>query len=253
METSIKHYKVDKNSPLPMYFQIKQEIRKAIKQGIYKSGDQLPTELEYCKALDVSRPTIRQALQELINEGYITRHKGKGTFVAKPKMEGTFFKVIESFNDEIAHLGMDPSTNVLHQEVEVASEDVAKALQLQPNEKVFHIVRLRFVDKEPVVYSHTYVPYTISKKIETEDFSDNGVSLYHLLENKYGVKPKYVDRTIEAFNGNTDICTLLDIEEGQVVLHFTTIAYTKEDVPIEYTISKFRGDRCKFSVRLTPQ
>lgn len=254
MDNNIKqHFQLDKNSPVPMYYQIKQAIIKAIKNNVYSTGDQLPTELEFCKELDISRPTIRQAFQELINEGYITRQKAKGTFVSKPKVEGFFFKQLASFNEEMKQLGLSPSTNVLVSEVEYANEDVAKQLQLTTKDRVFHLVRQRFADEEPMVYVHTYVPYDKFKNIEEEDFSKLKTSLYDLMKNKYQMPIAYVDRSIEASIASSDLCPLLQIQEGQAVYTITTIAYNREDEPTEYSIAKYRGDRNKFSIRLVQQ
>lgn len=246
-------YQVDKSSPVPMYFQIKQEIIKLIKSNIYATGEQLPTEMEFCKALDISRPTIRQALQELINEGYIYRQKAKGTFVSKPKVEGFFFKQLASYNDEMHQLGLTPSTNVLLQEVEEANEEVVEALKLTENRKVLHLVRLRFADGEPMVHVHTYIPCSVFPKISEYDFSQQNMSLYDLMENEYQIPIAYVDRTIEASLATNDIATLLQIEEKQAIYTVTTISYNSDDIPTEYSIAKYRGDRNKFSIRLVKQ
>lgn len=254
MNNNIKAiFKVDKNSPVPMYFQIKQAILKAIKNNTYKTGDQLPTELEFCTSLDISRPTIRQAFQELINEGYITRQKAKGTFVSKPKVEGFFFKELTSYNDEMRQLGLTPNTTVLFNEIEAANEDVAKQLKIQINDPVFHLIRLRYADGEAMVYVHTYVPSNKFKKIEEEDFSKLDTSLYDLMKHKYHMPIAYVDRSIEANIATSDIAAKLQIQEGQAIYTITTIAYNENDEPTEYSIAKYRGDRNRFTIRLVQQ
>lgn len=254
MKKEIKEmYHIDKNSPVPMYFQIKQEIIKLIKSGVYKTDEKLPTEMEFCRALDISRPTIRQALQELINEGYITRQKAKGTFVSKPKVEGFFFKQLTSYNDEMQQLGLTPSTNVLVQEVIEANIEIAEALQLNENKKVLHLARLRYADQQPMVYVHTYIPCAVFPNINEYDFSNQTASLYELMKHNYKTPIAYVDRTIEASNATNDIASLLQIEEKQAIYTITTTAYNKADQPIEYSIAKYRGDRNKFSIRLVQQ
>ena len=124
-----KLYNLNKSSPVPMYFQIKQEIIKLINNKTYVTGDQLPTELEFCEALDISRPTIRQAFQELISEGYITRRKAKGTFVSKPKVDGFFFKSLQSYNEEMRSLGLTPSTKVINAKVEKVEPWFVKSIE----------------------------------------------------------------------------------------------------------------------------
>lgn len=245
--------KVDKNSPVPMYFQIRKEIIKAIKNGTYAVGDQLPTELEFCNEFNISRPTIRQAFQELINEGYITRKKAKGTFVCKPKVEGYFFKKLESYNDEMRALNLTPRTNVLHTEVMEADDDVKEKLHLKDSEKVFHLIRLRFADEEPMVYVHTYIPCGKFPNIEQENFNDEETSLYDLMKHQYQMPIAYVDRTMEASNATKELANMLDINEGQAIYTITTIAYNGNDEPTEYSIANYRGDRSKFSIRLVQQ
>lgn len=246
-----KLYNLDKSSPVPMYFQIKQEIIKLIKNKTYVTGDQLPTELEFCEALDISRPTIRQAFQELISEGYITRQKAKGTFVSKPKVDGFFFKSLQSYNEEMKALGLTPSTTVLNAEVETAKDHVAEILNTE--EEVFHLERLRFADKDPMVYVHTYIPMTWYKDINKHNFADDKTSLYDLMKNKYNHPIAYVDRSIEAKNASSEIASLLNIKKGNAIYTITTIAYDENDHPVEYSIAYYRGDRNKFSIRLVQQ
>lgn len=254
MANSIKkNFKVDKNSPVPMYFQIKQEIIKAIHAGIYAPEDQLPTELEFCTDLSISRPTIRQAFQELINEGYIIRLKAKGTFVSKPKVEGYFFKKLESYNDEMHSLGLTPNTKVLSSEVEIASKEVQQHLQLAEGAEVFHLIRLRYANEEPMVHVHTYVPYVAFHNIDQVDFSLLTSSLYDIMDVTYHRPISYVDRTIEASNAPSEFSSILQIPLAQAIYTITTIAYDHDDIPIEYSIARYRGDRNKFSIRLVQQ
>ena len=254
MHSEIKKLiKIDKASPVPMYYQIYKGIVKAIKDGVYAVDSQIPTEMELCDGLDVSRPTIRQALQELINEGYVVRKKAKGTFVCKPKVEGFFFKKLESYNDEMKALGMHPSTQVEVQEVLKAEDEVAYNLQLHEQEDVLHLLRLRYADQEAMVYVHTYVPIALFPSIETIDFHHEETSLYDIMEHRYDCAIAYVDRCVEAMNASRELAEKLDIMEAQAVYTVTTIAYNHDDKPIEYSIAYYRGDRNKFSIRLVHQ
>ena len=251
MDKTKESITIDKNSPVPIYFQIKQEIVTLIQNGTYQPGDRLPTEMELCKQLDISRPTVRQAFQELINEGYITRQKAKGTFVSKPKVEGYFFKHLLSYNDEMKALGLKPKTNVIVQEKSSANSEVVKQLKLDKNADVFHLTRLRYANDEVMVYVQTFVPYGMVEGIEKEDFVEG--SLYALMKEKYNVKIAYVDRTIEASNAPSDIAKLLDIHPHDAIYSITTIAYDAQNIPIEYSIARYRGDRNKFTIRLVQQ
>ena len=105
--------KMDRNIPVPLYYQLKQFMISQIEQNVLKEGDPVPSEEELCHILNVSRATIRQAFSELVAEGHLKRMKAKGTFIAKPKIEGEFFQTIESFNDEMRKKGLVPSTKVI--------------------------------------------------------------------------------------------------------------------------------------------
>lgn len=244
-------YSIDKSSPVPMYFQIKQEIIKLIKNKTYNTGDQLPTELEFCEALDISRPTIRQAFQELIAEGYITRQKAKGTFVSKPKVDGFFFKRLQNYNEEMKSLGLTPSTKVLKTEVLKATDCICE--NLKTNGDVFHLERLRFADNDPMVYVHTYIPMHLYADIHLHNFANDHTSLYDIMKNTYNHPIAYVDRTIEAKNATAEIASLLNIKKGSAIYTITTIAYDENDIPVEYSEAYYRGDRNKFSIRLVQQ
>lgn len=112
-EKVFNYRSLDKLLPIPMYYQIKQMILEAIKNGTLTVGDMIPAEMEFCEFCSVSRPTVRQALSELVSEGYLTRLKGKGTYVSRPKIQAMFFNRLLSFNEEMKERGLTPSTRVL--------------------------------------------------------------------------------------------------------------------------------------------
>ena len=105
--------RIDKSIPIPLYFQLKKLILSEIKEGNYRSGELIPTEKEISDAFQISRTTVRQAITELVQEGWLYRVKSKGTFVAQPKISQDYIRKIESFNNQIFRLGMTPSTEVL--------------------------------------------------------------------------------------------------------------------------------------------
>lgn len=243
-----KLFQVNKDIPVPMYYQIKKSVLEAINDGYLKGGDMIPTELEFCEACDVSRPTVRQALGELVSEGYLYRCKGKGTFVSQPKIDAHFLNVLQSFNQEMQEKGMIPSTRVLKFEVVQANESINKKLGINDTAKLIYLERLRFANEEPIVYLETFLPYDKFSKLIDEDFSQN--SLYEILEKHYQQRVVRVAREIEAINANTAIAEKLDISKGSAVCLVKTIGYTEEKLPVEYSIARYRGDRNKFSIEL---
>lgn len=242
---------VDKSIPVPLYYQLKQEIAQLIADGRLAVGDMLPTETELCDRLGISRPTVRQAFGELVSEGYLHRRKGKGTFVASPKIEARFFSKLESFNDEMRQKGLTPSTKVLGLEVTKPEPDINRRLSLPPEEKLIRLERLRFADEEPVVHVRTWLPLSLADGLQHEDFQSS--SLYTLLEEKCGIWVSRVARRIEAVNATPQEAALLQTEAGAALCLVRTTAYTADDIPVEYSIARYRGDRNRFSIDLFRQ
>ena len=236
---------IDKKSPVPLYFQLKKQLLEQIESGKYQPGDKLPTEVELCEQLDISRPTVRQAFSELINEGYITRQKAKGTFVSKPKVEGNFFMRLSSYNEEMQSLGHIPSTKVLYKE---KVETPAKCQTLWNSAESLHLKRLRYADDLEMVVVNTYCPIDVFENLDAFDFENT--SLYEVMKKEYGIYIDYVDRVVEAKIADKEIAKLLKLEKPEIVLYVETKAYTKDDVCVEYSRAYYRADRNKFKMRL---
>ncbi len=248
MDLRSGHYKLDKNIPVPLYYQLKKLLIDEITNNRLKLGDSIPTEAEFSEYLGISRPTIRQALSELVSEGYLQRLKGKGTFVSKPKIDERFFQHLQSFNNEMQQKGLNPSTQVLDLKVIKGIAGICEKLNIDVEDELVYLRRVRYADEEPVVYLETYLPYKYCKGIVEEDFVHN--SLYSLMEEKYNIKIFKVVRKIEAVNADEQVAKLLHIKKNQALCLVKTTAYTEENIPSEYSIARYRGDRNQFSVEL---
>lgn len=249
MNMQLQHQlQIDKKSPIPLYYQLKSQLLELFANGYYKAGDKLPTEIELCELLDISRPTVRQAFSELIVEGYITRLKAKGTFVAQPKVEGFFFQKLNSFDEEMKSLGFVPSTKVLAQEIIPTPKEITSIFNC---EKVLHLKRLRYADKKEMVVVDTYVPYALFEGIEHVNFTKE--SLYHVFEEKYQCSIAYVDRIVEIQKASQAVIEALHLQMDSSILYVSSTAYTVEDVPIEYSHASYHGDRNQFKMRLLKQ
>ena len=131
---------------------------------------------------NISRTTVRQAITELVQEGWLYRVKSKGTLVRAPKIAQSFIQALGSFNDQIRALGMNPSTEVLDFKVMNVPEPVAEQLKLQQEDKVIYIHRRRFADNEPIVMVKTYLPYEKCSFVLDHDLVKG--SLYPVLGTK---------------------------------------------------------------------
>jgi GntR family transcriptional regulator len=240
--------KLNKEIPVPLYYQLKGILLSYIRKNQLNAGDPIPTELELCQIFNISRPTVRQAVNELVKEGYLKKIKGKGTFITEPKINQEYTHRIVSFNDEMKQKGLIPKTKVLKKRYMAADENVAQKLNLTVGEEVFHLKRLRFANDEPIVFLDSFIPLKLCPGIIEVDFVNN--SLYSTFEQKYGIVVKRVVRAIEVDLAGEYEAKLLNIKEGAPIHYFETVAYNQDNIAVEYTISRYRGDKSKFIVEL---
>ncbi|WP_342513563.1 GntR family transcriptional regulator [Sporosarcina sp. FSL K6-1522] len=238
--------KLDKSVPIPLYFQLKELVLKQIKEGIYRVGDSIPTEKELSEMYDISRTTVRQAITELVQEGWLYRVKSKGTFVRTPKISQSFIQALGSFNDQIRALGMNPTTEVMDFEVIEAPEEVAEHLKLEPKEKVIYIHRRRFADNEPIVMVKTYLPFEKCEFVLKHDLVKE--SLYPVLGMKKETQINKIRRFIEAVEAEEYDMEHLQLERGRAIQQFISIGFNMQDEPIEYSLARYRGDKNRFEI-----
>lgn len=241
-----KQYVVDKTTPIPLYFQFKNILLNMMKNGELQPGDMIPTEFELCDIYSISRTTIRQALTELVNENKFHRVKGRGTFVAQNKINQDFIRKIESYNAEMIRKGYTPGSKVLDLKVIPANTEVAAALKISANTDVISLRRLRFADGQPIVITSTFLPYSFCKHILDYDMGQE--SLYKILAQNVNTKIFRVVRKIEAVVPTKEDCELLDITKTTAIQLFHYTGYNKFDTPVEYTISRYRGDKNVFTI-----
>lgn len=240
------HDRIDRSSYIPYYAQLKDVIREAIEHGIWKPGSQIPGEPELCRVFDVSRTVVRQALTELEYEGVLTRVKGKGTFVAEPKLIGTYVQNLAGTYRDLVSTGHTPETQVLRQEVRPAVTKVAKYLEIEPSVSVIEIERIRSIKGTPILYGTTYLPYDLCPGIAKTDLTKE--SLYAELNRQYGYTIARGRRYIEAVLATKLEAELLGIEKGSPLILIDSISYLEDGTPIEYFHIVHRGDRERFVI-----
>lgn len=241
----ISDHTLDKAVPIPLYYQLKTIIEAEISNGNYAPDDAIPTEEELINLFQISRTTVRQAISELVRDGRLYRIKSKGTFVAHNKINQDFIVRLEPFNDQIIKQNKVPKTELLNLQTVAPPPQVADALKLAPGEAVILLHRKRFADNNPIVVVQTYVPYNKCSFILSHNFSSE--SLYKILE-QYNPQYKihYVNRVIEAIKASSQNARYLEIKPGDPVLFFTSVGYTKDNIPLEYSLAYYRGDCNKF-------
>lgn len=251
MQNSVKlnnRFTIDKDSRLPYYFQLKQYIIEEIKTGRWKPGQQIMPEIKICDIYKISRTVIRQTYQELVNEGYLIKRKAKGTFVAEPKINENLVQSLIGFFEDMTARGYKVKNDVLWQKKEQATQKIATNLNLELNEDVITIGRVRKINDEPLVLVRTYIPYKLCPKLLNEDLTSK--SLYSYLEEKYNLKIGKGIRFIEAIVAKEEEAKLLNIKKGAPLLFIESISYLKNDKPLEYYVALHRADKFRLVTEL---
>ncbi len=240
---------IDRRSPVPFYLQLKVALQRGIRQGEWGPGDMLPSESELTRRYGVSRTVVRQALKDMSYEGQVVRQKGKGTFVTQPKISSrSLVQSLEGFYQDMADRGVPVLTRVLEQELEPAEGEVATNLELEPLTPVTKLVRLRFVEDEPIVLVASYLPYELCRELIHADLERG--SLYAFLEDECGLRIGRGSRRIEAVGASEAEAQTLKVETGTPLIRLKSVSYTPEGTPLEYFDAVFRGDRARFEVEI---
>lgn len=233
--------------PSPKYLEIQNLLLQRIKNGDYQEGQLIPKEVDLAKQLNVSRPTVRHAIRNLVQAGYLERRKKRGTIVTQTKIKQQFTHVIESYNTEIQNNGLVAKTQVLNFSTEKANDEVAEALTIKPNTEVYKLVRLRSADNKPVVFVITYLPIAQLPDLQKIDFTHH--SLYSELA-KAGLEITHVSRKIEVHPATEEEAQLLETDIKAPIFYFHTIGFTKDHRALEYSIASYRGDLNYFMVEI---
>ncbi|MDT8067823.1 MAG: GntR family transcriptional regulator [Terriglobia bacterium] len=241
---------LDRQSVVPLYYQIRQSLLDQIRSEELKPGDAVPSEQAISAQFGVSRMTVRQALKSLADLGVIYSRRGKGTFVAGHKLEKSFRQVL-SFTEEMAARGARASSRVLRFRVEPADQTVADVLHVPEGEKLVSLKRLRLADSVPMGIEWSRIPQKLCPDLR--DTFDPRSSLYQLLSQRYGIKVAVTDEVAEAGVADPEQSRLLQIPRRSPVLLFSRISYVESGKPVEYVVSVYRGDRYKIVNRLITQ
>lgn len=228
-----------------LYSIIKAKIIELIKAGTYKPDEKLPTEAEFCAMFDVSRTTIRIALQQLELEGRIYRQQGKGTFVAKSKIKQSLTTASKGFAEQMVEQGLEPVTKVISLEVIPATSSYIDLLNLQKNDPIIKLVRLRYASHEPIQYVESYIPWKVAPGLTKQEGQG---SLFQILEQKYHIQVGKTVEAVEPILADDQISLHLEIPVGAPCLTVETTTFSTAQSPIEYSHAVFRGDRSKFIV-----
>lgn len=224
----------------PVYKIIEDSIKKRIEKGTLKNGDMIESENELKDVYSVSRMTVRIALNNLVNEGYLYKHKGKGTFVNYTKIEKRL-DGLTGFSEQMRENNITPTNKILSIKLTQATEIVSKRLSIEENEEVYQIERLRYADKTPVCFEVVYLPKSIFPIIDESIFEG---SFYDYVEKKIA-KITYCTQKIEARQAGEKYSEYLDVNKDMPILYVSVVSNLENGRPFEYTKCYYRGDQYK--------
>lgn len=239
--------KINHDSPVPLYYQLKEVITEGINSGEWGIGDLIPSENQLCRTYGVSRNTAQRALDELVHEGILTRRQGVGTFVTAPRIEQALSEFY-SFSDAVSAHGYKHTVKVPSVSIEKASAKQAKALNVEIGESIIVLTRLRFVNDVPFILETSYIPEKMAPGLDKLDFEKE--SLYKTLTNSYRI---YVTKAREFFEPvliNKMESQLLRVDEGSPAILLERVAFSPNDEVVEFCRSVIPGGKCRFYTEL---
>ena len=223
---------IDYTSSVAIYTQIAAAIRRKIEEGTLKPGDHLDTEMNICNALNVSRTTVRLAMNELEQDEYLVRRRGKGTFVTRPKVKRNL-NDLYNFTGEISGLGMEPTSTLIEFSTIPAIPKVIQSLNLNEGELVYKIKRLRLADGTPMMLETAYIPVKFCPNISQSDLTD---SLYAVISQYNNAFPLEAEETYDAILVKEKDAKYLGCPAGSPAFKINRISRNTKGQLFEYAI-----------------
>ncbi|MFC5679386.1 GntR family transcriptional regulator [Aeromicrobium endophyticum] len=237
-------FTLDRSSPVPLYFQIAEQFERAILEGTIAPGERIDNEVALAQRLGLSRPTMRQAIQVLVDKGMLVRKRGVGTQVVHGKIRRSV--ELTSLFDDLSAAGQKPRTEVIAVGKIAADDDVARELQLAKGADVWSLERLRFVDRQPLAHMHNYIPIDV---VDLDSFDLSETGLYAHLRAS-GIVMRVARQRIGARGASVDEARLLGERKGAPLLTMQRTAYDNAGRAVEYGRHAYRPDLYAFELTL---
>lgn len=232
-------------SGLPRYLQIAEVLRSRIQQATWQEGGRIPSEHALCAEFRVSRPTVRQALDLLVEEGLLFRHLGRGTFTSPMGVLPRKLRVIGSVEDMIA-LGDETWFKPLAREIVLPPAPVAQALRLGPAERVARITGVRQTDDAPFQHVTAYLPERVGRAILDEDLTRT--SVVASIERKLALPIKFMEQVVDVVLASKGVAALLNVPPRTPLLHFQRTYFSDGGEPVEHALTYQVGARYPYKV-----
>ncbi len=243
--TAVPALAIDRHSPVPLYFQVATRLQELIESGALPVGSRLENEVDLADQLGLSRPTMRRAIQYLVERGMLVRKRGVGTQVVHPKVRRPV--ELSSLYDDLAKAGREPRTELRSHEVVPARDVVAQALGIAEGTEVTEFERLRYAGGEPLALMRNAVPVDVLR-IDADELERHG--LYELFR-RAGRTPRMANEVIGAGVASASEARVLDENRGAPLLTMTRTAWDAAGRAIEYGSHTYRASRYSFEITLT--
>jgi GntR family transcriptional regulator len=248
---------MDRSSPIPLYQQIRQILGKKIKAGELSTGEMLPSEAEFEEIFGVSRVTVRQALNTLARAGYITRERGRGSFVTFKVQDDREARSerLRGFMEEQAEQGHSVGCRVIFNGTVPAPPQIAEKLDLHPGTPCYYIRRIGLVEEIPIVCSEVWLAIEDDLGISREAM-EKEVAIYtwlkEILNDRFGKTLGEGDKTLEATLATPEEADLLETVPGAPLMMAKVIFRSTTEEPLIHIKACYRGDRYAYSIKLHP-
>ena len=227
-------------SKIPLYQQLYEQLEGRIRSGQWKPGDMIAPESELITQYEVSRITVRKVLAMLVAEGLLVRERGRGSFVASPKLEHGMTTIV-SFTDDMRQRGFSPGTKIIFMGLVPAPRAIADALAVPEGEELARIDRLRLADEQPMCVEESFLIHRHLPGILEHDLAND--SLREIKQREYGIRWSRARQTIQAVPAAPEIARLLSVKTGAPLLFFDRVTFSQDNVAMEYLRVYYRADR----------
>lgn len=235
---------INRNGLIPLHHQVRTYLLGCIERGELQPGQQLLQEREYAARFGISLAPVRQAILDLVKEGYLYRTRGRGTFVRESKLEEKI-TILSSFTESLRAKGLSAEMRLIETAVVAAPKAMHKFLS-GSDERVVSISRLALVEGEALALLAAYLPAALVPGLETVDLSS--ASLYHTLEERYGIVLARAETAIEVVRSRPEDSALLGIPQGTPLMLAEGATYDVSDRFIEFSRILYRADRFRFTL-----
>jgi GntR family transcriptional regulator len=232
---------------IPMYQQIADLLNKQILEGEFKAGDKIPTEVELIEQYNVSRTTVRLAVNQLIEKGLVEKKSGKGTFVKKDRLYHPL-REFKSLYDTLLESNIIPETELIDFQWKEANKMVCNSLGIPLKSQVLEVTRLYHVSNSPIAFAKLSIPSKYAKHIKLDEARIHPI--YQIIEKKFSFKVKQANFEIFSEKPSNDILQYLKMDEHEPILGMERILYDDKGEAAEHTKAYFRADSYRFTITI---